>query len=104
MLRHRIEVLKCTGTDGKFGVNSGKSIYTKIGTVWAAVDFQRGMKSVREGAVDGTDFILVRMRYNTLVTRDCYLREYGVTYQITEFHASFQDNIIQIKAQEANIT
>lgn len=100
MLNRRVEILKVTAQDGKFGANSGKSTLTPIGTVWASVTFQRGMKTMAEGAVDGTDFVLVRMRWNTKVTRDSYLREGGVTYQITEFHADRQENIIQIKAKE----
>ena len=100
MLKHRVEILKEIAADGKFGANSGKTTLQSLGTVWAAVDFQRGLMALREGAVDGTDYVVVRMRWNNIVTRDSLLRENGVTYQITEFHASKQDNIIQIKAQE----
>ena len=100
MLRNRVEILKVKGTDGKFGPNSGKPTLQSLGTVWASVTFQRGMKAVAEGAVDGTDFVLIRMRWNPTVTRDSYLREHGITYQITEFHADKYDNIIQIKAKE----
>ena len=103
LLRHRVEILRPTAKDGKFGPNSGKMTYDTIGIVWASVDFQKGLKAVREGAVDGTDYVLIRMRWNAVVNRDSYLREGGVTYQIMEFHADRMMNIIQIKAQEVNI-
>lgn len=100
MLRHRVEVLKVLGIDGPFGANSGRTVEQSLGSVWAAVDFQRGIKAVREGAVDGTDYVLIRMRWNNIVTRECLLRCEGVTYQITELHADRMENIIQIKAEE----
>lgn len=100
MMRYRVTVLERTVAAGSFGRNSGNVSFEETGTVWAAVDFQRGVKAVREAAVDGTDYILVRMRWNELVTRDSYLRIDGVTYMVTEFHRDFQDNILQLKAQE----
>jgi hypothetical protein len=103
MRRHRVEILKPKGASGQFGANSGKMTFEHVGTVWAAVNFQRGVKAVREAAVDGTDYILVRMLYNNIVTRDSYLRDNGVTYMITEYHADYRENIIQIKAQEVNV-
>lgn len=96
MLRHRVTIKNKQVATG-FGDTTG---YVAAGTVWAAVDFQRGMKRVAEGALDGTDYVLIRMRYNDIVKRDSQLVCEGVTYQITEFHADHFDNIIQIKAQE----
>ena len=96
MLRHRVTI-KNKQVATQFGETTG---YLDAGTVWAAVDFQRGMKRLAEGALDGTDYVVIRMRWNNIVKRDSQLECEGVTYQITEFHASKQDNIIQIKAQE----
>lgn len=96
MLRHRVTIKnKVSAT--QFGAHTG---YKTAGTVWAAVDFQRGMKRLAEGALDGTDYVVVRMRYNNIVRRDSQLECEGVTYQITELHRDYQENIIQIKAQE----
>lgn len=96
MLRHRVTIKnKVSAT--QFGATTG---YQTAGTVWAAVDFQRGMKRLAEGALDGTDYVVVRMRYNNIVRRDSQLECEGVTYQITELHRDYQENIIQIKAQE----
>ena len=100
MLRYRVEVLKVSAADGKFGARSAAPTYVTEACVWAAVDFNRGLKAMREAALDGTDFVVIRMRWNPIVNRDSYLRCHGVTYMITEFHADRQQNIIQIKAQE----
>ena len=96
MLKHRVTI-KNKQVATEFGATTG---YVAVGTVWAAVDFQRGMKRLAEGALDGTDYVVIRMRWNNIVKRDSQLECEGITYQITEFHASKQDNIIQIKAQE----
>ena len=96
MLKHRVTIKnKVVATE--FGQTTG---WQDAGCVWAAVDFQRGMKRLAEGSLDGTDYVVIRMRWNNIVRRDSQLVCDGVTYQITEFHASKQDNIIQIKAQE----
>lgn len=96
MLRHRVTIRnKVVAT--QFGETTG---YETSGTVWAAVDFQRGMKRLAEGALDDTDYVVIRMRWNSIVKRDSQLVSDGVTYQITEFHSDKYDNIIQIKAQE----
>ena len=96
MLRH-IVTIKNKVVAKEFGSTTS---YETAGCVHAAVDFQRGMKRLAEGALDGTDYVVIRMRWNGIVKRDSQLECEGVTYQITEFHADKYDNIIQIKAQE----
>ena len=98
MMKDRIEVLipgKCV--DGDYGRKQGQP--TTI-TRWAAVDWVRGTKSLREGAVDAYDSIMVRMYYDALITRECQLRVDGVKYKIQSFHADKMDNTIQITASE----
>lgn len=98
MLRHRVRVLNKKDPDKlAFGETTA---YEEVACLWAAVDFQRGMKRLAEGALDGTDYVVIRMRWNPVVRRDSQLECEGVTYQITEFHADRQENIIQLKAQE----
>jgi SPP1 family predicted phage head-tail adaptor len=71
-----------------------------VGTVWANVTFSRGMKSLREGALDAYDTVIIRMRYNKIVTRDSLLVHDGRTYQIQSFHRDMRENIVQITAVE----
>ena len=70
------------------------------GTVWANITFSKGVKSLREGAMDAYDTVIIRMRYNKVINRDSLLVHDDKTYQITSFHRDFQENIIQITAVE----
>lgn len=80
-----------------FGDTTG---YQNAGTVWANVSFSKGMKSVREGALDAYDTVVIRMRYNEIVSRDSHLVHDGKEYQIQSFHRDHRENIIQITAVE----
>ena len=71
-----------------------------VGTVWANVAFSRGVKSLREGALDAYDTVIIRMRYNKIVSRDSLLVHDGRTYQIQSFHRDLRENIVQITAVE----
>lgn len=100
MLNDRVEILMRVQTTGKIGKNSGAASYESLGCVWAHVAFNRGIKAMRESALDGTDYVIVRMRYNDMANRNCYLKHDGVMYMVTEFHRDMRDNIIQMKAVE----
>ena len=80
-----------------FGDTTG---YVEAGTVWANVSFSKGMKALHEGALDAYDTVIIRMRYNTIVSRDSHLVYDGKEYQIQSFHRDYQENIIQITATE----
>lgn len=95
-----MEILKRVQTEGRLSRNSGAVAFESLGTVWASVTFNRGVKAVREAALDGTDYVLVRMRYNETASRNCYLFHDGVMYMVTEFHRDRMENIIQMKAVE----
>lgn len=96
ILKHRVTILNKVVATG-FGETTG---YQSAGTVWADVTWIKGVKALREGALDAYDTIMVRMRYNTIVSRDSRLQYGGATYQIQSLHADYQDNIIQITATE----
>lgn len=68
--------------------------------VWANVTWNRGVKALREGALDAYDTIMVRMRYNAIATRESRLLINGVIYQVQSLHADPQENIVQITATE----
>ena len=88
---------KVLPTQGEFGETPQYEV--KAG-VWASVTWSKGVKALREGALDAYDTIMVRMRYNTVVSRDSRLLIDGVTYQIQSMHRDYQDNTIQITATE----
>lgn len=98
LLNDRVKILnKVRPTQGDFGATTR---YAEAAEVWAGVTWNKGVKSLREGALDAYDTIMVRMRYNTVVSRDSRLEHDGVTYQIQSIHRDRQDNTIQITATE----
>lgn len=74
--------------------------YEDAGCVWANVTWSKGVKALHEGALDAYDTVIIRMRYNTIVSRDSHLVHDGREYQITSFHRDHRENIIQITAVE----
>lgn len=98
ILRHRVTILNKKDAD-KIGFGE-KAGYEQVACVHADVTFSKGTKSLREGALDAYDTVLIRMRWNNIVTRESRLECDGRTYQIQSLHADKQDNIIQITATE----
>lgn len=98
LLKDRVKILnKQLPTQAGFGETT---TYTEAAEVWAEVTWSKGVKALREGALDAYDTVMVRMRYNDIVTRDSRLEHDGVTYQIQSLHRDYMDNTIQITATE----
>lgn len=85
--------------EGSFG-ESGNTKYEMLGEFWAAEDFNRGTKSLREGALDAYDTIMFRMRFFACIDRWCLIQYNGIWYQIQSFNADKHRNQIQITAVE----
>jgi len=96
LLKYRVTILNKQVAAG-FGEATS---YQPAACVWADVTWSKGAKALREGALDAYDTVLIRMRWNNIVTRDSRLQCDGVTYQIQSLHADKQDNTIQITATE----
>ena len=96
ILKYRVTILNKQVATG-FGETTS---YQPAATVWADVTWKKGQKALNEGVLDSQDTVLIRMRYNNVVTRDSRLQSGGVTYQIQSLHADRQDNTIQITATE----
>lgn len=79
---------------------SGQPKYEILGTFWMAEDFNKGVKSLREGAYDAYDTVMFRCRYNSNIDRWCLLQYHGKWYQITSFNEDYQDNQLQMTAVE----
>lgn len=102
IMNRRVAIMtRSTSDTGSFGRNSAGQSYAYAATVWAAVDFNRGTKAMREGAYDGYDRVMFRMRWNPTVDRSSMLVWDGRTYQIESFNADKYQNTIQITAVEA---
>ena len=74
--------------------------YSPAGCVHADITWKKGQKALNEGALDAQDTVLIRMRWNNIVTRESRLQCEGVTYQIKDMHPNRRDNSIQITATE----
>ena len=96
ILKHRVTILNKQVASG-FGETTA---YRPAATVWADVTWKKGQKALNEGVLDSQDTVLIRMRYNNIVTRDSRLQCNDVTYQIQSLHADRQENTIQITATE----
>lgn len=102
MLKHRITIQnRKAATQSKFGIDSAGVEYENVATVWAAVDFVRGKRSMQEGALDVYGVVMVRCRYNCLINERSRIVYEGKTYNVLgdTLHADRQDNIVQFNAQ-----
>lgn len=98
MLNERITIhIPGQYIDGEYGRTqlAGSSIER-----WASVTWSKGVKALHEGAVDAYDTIMVRLRYDQQITRDCKLEHDGTMYRIQSFHADRRAATIQITAVE----
>ena len=87
---------------GKFGLDSAGVVFEPAGTVWASVDWAKGKGAMNAGALDVYGVVIIRMRWNTIVSERSRILYGGKTYQIIgdTFHADRQENTIQITATE----
>ena len=98
ILNHMVAILKKKDADKlEFGE---KTEYEQVACVHANLTWKKGQKALNEGALDAQDTVMFRMRWNSIVTRDCRLQCEGVTYQIQSLHADRQENTLQITATE----
>lgn len=103
ILRERVQILNRTEAQvGKFGIDSSGIEFEPAGTVWAEITWAKGKQAMNAGALDVYGIIMVRMRYNTIVSERSRIVHDGKTYQILgdTFHAQRQDNTIQFQAQQ----
>ena len=100
ILDKRITILYPTDSvTGDYGIVAG--CYAVGRTIWANVVWSRGVKAMREGALDAYDTIMIRTRYATDLTRKCrIMTDDGTVYAIDSYHADQRDNVIQMTCHE----
>ena len=86
---------------GKFGLDSAGPEWETSGTIWAAVDFVKGLRAMREGAIDVYAIVMVRCRYTDMITARSRIVYDGRTYQVLgeTLHTDYTTNIVQFNAQ-----
>ena len=104
LMDKRVIILRREYDAGKYGKTGGNANFVTVNTVWANVTFSRGVKAMREGALDAYDTVMVRTRYTGDLNRNSFLGIDGIIYQIQSFHADFKENTIQITAVETVMT
>ena len=89
------------GVAGQFGMDSGGITWEDVGYVHASVDWTRGKQAMNAGALDVYGVIIVRMRWNGIISERSRIVHEGKTYQILgdTFHADKRGNTIQFHAQ-----
>ena len=100
MMNKRVTVARRKGDAAATFGKAGQPKYEILGTFWMAEDFNKGVKSLREGAYDAYDTVMFRCRFNKHLDRWCLLKYNGKWYQIQSFNESYQENQIQITAIE----
>ena len=100
MMNKRVTVAKrVADTSSTFG-KQGQPKYEILGTFWMGETFSKGSKAMREGALDAYETKMFRCRFNKDIDRWCLLKYHGKWYQIQSFNDEYEDNKIQITAQE----
>ena len=103
LLKERVTILnRKEAQQGRCGLDSAGVEFESTGTVWASVDWTRGKGARNAGALDVYGVVIVRMRWNCLVTERSRIQYDGKTYQIIgeTFHTNRQENTIQFHAQQ----
>ena len=101
LLNKRVTIaMRIKAEIGDFGIDGGGVKYKIVGTFWAGKQFNKGAKSLREGAVDAYDVVIFRMRWHNGFDRWALLKCQGKWYQIESFNDDYNDNMIQITARE----
>ena len=99
-MNKRVTVARRKGDAAATFGNAGQPKYEILGTFWMAEDFNKGVKSLREGAYDAYGTVMFRCRFNKHLDRWCLLKYNSKWYQIQSFNESYQENQIQITAIE----
>ena len=103
MMDMRVKVAKrATNTQETFG-KAGQPKYEWLRQTgdhgfWVSEKFDKGMKSLREGALDSYNTVMFRMRYVAGMDEWCLIQFQGKWYQITSFNESYRNNEIQVTA------
>ena len=103
MLGKRVKVAKRASDEGASFGKSGQPKYEWVRqegdhAFWCGVSFDKGMKSLREGALDSYMTEMFRFRHHANMDEWCLLQYQGKWFQIQSFNEDFQDNTIQITA------
>ncbi len=102
LLRERVTILNRKPQQGSaYGIDGRGIEFEPVDCVWAEVTWTKGKQAMNAGALDVYAAVIVRMRWNNIVTMRSRIEWEGKTYQIIPetFHDQRKDNTIQFLAQ-----
>ncbi len=85
---------------GTMGLGSGGIDWVHVQTVPGNLKWNRGVKAMREGALDAYDVVMIRTRFTPMMNRESMLEVDGRKYRIESFWADRRENVIQVTATE----
>jgi head-tail adaptor len=90
---------KVQPSERQFGEKTG---YRSAGSLWSSYKFNKGAKSLREGALDAYDTVMFQMNFssNITITRDSLIELNNRIYQIISLNDDPIENKIVITATE----
>lgn len=102
MRNHRVTILnKVAPAEKAFGEKTG---YRRAGTLSSSYEFNKGMRALREGALDAYDTVIFRMNFSANVakeiTRESLIECQGKIFQIQSLNSDYIENKIIIRATE----
>ena len=100
MLNKRIRIARRSEQQHTQFGEDGQSLYEWIDWFWAGETWNKGAKSLQNGAIEAYDVVMFRMRWCPCVDRWCLIWYNGKWYKILNLQEDEQANQIQILAQE----
>ena len=99
LLDKRVEIWNRSGGEQTaLGKTSGS--WKLSGYAWAGVTWNRGAKSMREGALDAYDTVMIRLRWRDDVDRDTRIKADGKMYAVETLQGDRRQNVIQLLCAE----
>lgn len=98
-LNKRVTILNRTeAVQGEFGRKGGE--FQPVKTIWANCTYSKGVKAMREGALDAYDTYMVRCDCHQQLGRDSRLSWGNRIYQIIQYNENEEENEVQMIVQE----
>ena len=98
-LNKRVTILsREESKQNEFGRVGG--MYIPVQTVWANCTYTKGVKAMREGALDAYETYMVRMMWHEKMKRECRLSWDNRIYQIESLKGDKEANEMQIVCTE----
>lgn len=101
LLNHKATVaMRVKAEAGSLGLDSGGVKYRIVGKFFAGRQFNKGAKSLREGATDAYNVVIFRFHWHKEFDRWALIKYLGRWYQIESFNSDYEKNEIQVTARE----